>query len=156
MIAFALSNWRMLLAAGLAAVILFQHVEIISKNAEIAQIRDAQVEAVNKQLTDNAARESVWHKAITAGFQNYQIVNDHTRSTYEKQLAQLNASSSRRMQPVSHESGSVPANSGATDPKACEDRLAAARAAAAGCVDAARAANECEARLELMWNGWPK
>jgi len=148
------SHWRLVALAALLSIIGGQQLWIHHLAAEITEIREAQIEAVNRQLIDNSAKEANWHKAITAGFQNYQASNDKTRSTYEHQIISLAAAG--RVRPSANESSPVPATAGTADLQACEDRLAAARAAATGCVDAARAANDCEAKLELMWNGWPK
>lgn len=173
-------NYGLLLQlAGMAIFIItigVQYVENEHLKLEIAQIEAARSKAVTEKVTENAAIEEKWSKAATVGFQNYQQVADKTRSTYDRQIAQLKAV---QRPPISvdhsHDTvpdsvpavgvpvsaapdggGAMPSDTRAADSQACEDRLAGARATVTGCLDAARAATECEGKLELLYNAWPK
>lgn len=172
-LAFVLSHWRLLVAAGLAAALLFQHLEIQHYKQVITETADAQLKEVNKALVQNSVTEDKWHKAMTVGLINYKDANDKTRSTYERQMAQLRNSADGRMgnSPGAGPSGPVPApgvqpstNEGSTvspdtataDSTACSDKLAGVYSAVDRCIESARAADECQATVRLLLDSWPR
>jgi hypothetical protein len=168
-IAFLLSHWRMLVAAGLAAFILVQHFEIEHYKAKITEIADEQLKAVNSALATNSVTEHKWGQAMTAAVVNAQAVNETTRTRYEKQVSSRDAviDGLRKSADDLH---AAPENTGAADLQACRDRLASVRFAAERvigdaakvgeeskrCDIVARAATDCETRLQLIYDSWPR
>ncbi len=166
---FIASHWRMVIAAGLAAFILWQHFEVVHYKEKIIEITDAQLKEVNKTLLANAALQQKWQEAMRVGFVNYQGALDKTRSDHEKQIAVRDSTIGRLLNDADaiH---AAPKNTGAADLQSCQDRLVAVRGAAeqvirdAGavgqaserCANVASAANDCESKLQLMWDSWPR
>jgi hypothetical protein len=168
-IAFLLSHWRMLIAAGLAAFILVQHFEIEHYKARITKIEDEQLKEVNSALATNSVTEHKWGQAMTAAVVNAETDKEKTRIKYEKQVSSRDAVIDG-LRKSAYDLHAAPENTGAADLQTCRDRLASVRSAAERvigdaakvgeeskrCDYVARAATDCETKLQLIYDSWPK